>query len=317
MGIAFAKHGMLSPETLVFIDMHLNRATSNDLNHHHLIKHFDQKVNRFYLFPNESLGGRPQNVMLSLQLHGAAFKVLGPCNGILCLRGSGVSKKKYFHIILWNPTTREYKVLPTSNFGFPPYKLGRECYIGYGFDHKTKDCKVVQLLGFRRRNDRKKDEVRAKVYSFNADSWRPIHVKLPYFTTRYRGCTLYVNGEIHWSGFCEGDPIILSFDIGSEERRVTPIPVYSERENNTLSKYYDRDDHTLSMLDGSLAVIFFSLGWWVNRLKFGRWRRLERADNLGLANSLLIHFHILIVRWDFGTTTSCFYTTNFDVPEES
>ena len=222
-----------------FIDMHLNRATSNDLNHHHLIKHFDMKVNRFYLFRNESLGGRPQNAILSLQLHGAAFKVLGPCNGILCLHGSSVSKKKYFHIILWNPATREYRVLPTSNFGFPPYKLARECYIGYGFDHKTKDYKVVQLLGFRRRNDRKKDEVRAKVYSFNADSWRPIRVKLPYFTTRYPGCTLYVNGEIHWSGFCEGDPIIISFDISSEECRVTPMPVYSERENCPLSKYYE------------------------------------------------------------------------------
>jgi hypothetical protein len=67
---------------------------------------------------------------------------LGSCNGLVCLRDDSALR-----VVLWNPATKETKVVPKSNLPhFAPagHKLGIDG-IGFGFDAKTNDYKIVTV----------------------------------------------------------------------------------------------------------------------------------------------------------------------------
>jgi hypothetical protein len=78
-------------------------------------------------------------------IHGFHLKVdivvVGSCNGIVCLHDN-----YGLNIVLWNPATRETKVVPESKLlrcpvGYLVYFNG----IGFGFDAKTNDYKIINL----------------------------------------------------------------------------------------------------------------------------------------------------------------------------
>ncbi|MFS7917732.1 putative F-box associated interaction domain-containing protein [Helianthus anomalus] len=67
--------------------------------------------------------------------------VLGTCHGLVCL--SDMSFDKF--IVLWNPATRKYKVIPTPMV----YPSGSSVLIvvdQVGYDHVNDDYKVVRLI---------------------------------------------------------------------------------------------------------------------------------------------------------------------------
>ena len=76
--------------------------------------------------------GIPKHVVIS---------IVGSINGLVCLDLNIYS----IAIVLWNPATNETKVVPESGISYPQGKaLARD--IGFGFDFKTNDYKVVKLL---------------------------------------------------------------------------------------------------------------------------------------------------------------------------
>ncbi|XP_059450700.1 F-box protein CPR1-like [Corylus avellana] len=79
--------------------------------------------------------------------------IFGPCNGILCFSGTLWKNRDghcdYGRLVLWNPATRESKLLP-------PFPRQSDLYffsnLGFGFDPKTNDYKVVRIMNFRFRH---------------------------------------------------------------------------------------------------------------------------------------------------------------------
>ena len=98
------------------------------------------------------------------------FLVLGSCNGLVCLHDDYALR-----VVLWNPATKETKVVPKSNLPhFVPagHKLVIDG-IGFGFDAKTNDYKIISLLSLYDPPSRGK-MTQSEVYSLSADSWRKV-----------------------------------------------------------------------------------------------------------------------------------------------
>ncbi|KAK7822236.1 f-box/kelch-repeat protein [Quercus suber] len=66
--------------------------------------------------------------------------IIGSSNGLVCLHVDYP-----FNIILWNPATKETKVVPKSRISYPQSKASL-LDLRFGFDIKTNDYKVVMIL---------------------------------------------------------------------------------------------------------------------------------------------------------------------------
>jgi hypothetical protein len=67
-------------------------------------------------------------------------------NGIFCLK-QGFSCTR--QVVLWNPTTRESKVIPSSSIeNIPPDRNPWFILHGFGYDHVSDDYKVTQMIDF-------------------------------------------------------------------------------------------------------------------------------------------------------------------------
>ncbi|XP_026443081.1 F-box/kelch-repeat protein At3g06240-like [Papaver somniferum] len=153
------------------------------------------------------------------------MKFLGSCNGLLCLGASGSHT-----LILWNPSTNEYKeiILPKGEFPIT-------CY-GFGYDTKIKDYKLLCIT---------QNEVHA--YTLKSNPWRRFNtVTHGYVQTGSAG--LLLNGVLHWSASYIPDyyKFILSFDIGSEKFMNMPYPEKIIQGNQT---------YLLGVLGDSLCLV--------------------------------------------------------------
>ncbi|XP_059450699.1 F-box/kelch-repeat protein At3g23880-like isoform X1 [Corylus avellana] len=152
--------------------------------------------------------------------------IFGPCNGILCFSGTLWKNRDghcdYGRLVLWNPATRESKLLP-------PFPRQSDLYffsnLGFGFDPKTNDYKVVRIMNFRFRH------CKVQVYHLSTNSWRVLDsspnpsyfIHLPRFPS-------YLNGVYYWwarvreDGYM-GRQLLLSFDMSNEVfQEVLPPP---------------------------------------------------------------------------------------------
>ncbi|KAL4301833.1 hypothetical protein GQ457_10G000760 [Hibiscus cannabinus] len=160
-------------------------------------------------------------------------QVHGPCNGILCL--SNFDDK----VALWNPSTREFKILPQSSIQCPPsascISSGFGCS-GFGYDSQSDDYKVVRFVtiyfeGYDEHDpgqgyvefDRNE---KVELYSLTSDSWKEISLPevsaygAPMFNN-------YVNGFYYWlgRGYYDYEKYILSFDMVNEKFSTLPLPL--------------------------------------------------------------------------------------------
>ncbi|XP_059439978.1 F-box/kelch-repeat protein At3g23880-like [Corylus avellana] len=160
-------------------------------------------------------------------IHGIHLKVsivvVGSCNGVVCLHDNYGLK-----IVLWNPATRESKVVPESKLlrcpaGYVVYLNG----IGFGFDAKTNDYKIINL---RRTmpdltipHSRIQCIFQSEVYSLNADSWRKVD-SVRCISESFRGLRTYTNGMVSWEVHCCDWDGVLSFDMSDEVFLKTSLP---------------------------------------------------------------------------------------------
>jgi F-box interacting protein len=152
------------------------------------------------------------------------IRVVGSCNGLVCVHA-------LFEVVIWNPATRETKVVPESNL---PRRLpaGYKIIIDniqFGFDAKTNDYKIINLLtpfdvDFAAKSFRNGGIIQSEVYSLSADSWRK--GDSPLCCTgelNIRGLNTYINGMASWSASV-GWEGVLSFDMSNEVFLKTPVP---------------------------------------------------------------------------------------------
>ena len=158
-------------------------------------------------------------------------------NGILYLKQGF---KHTHQVVLWNPTTSESKVIPTSPV--ENIRLNRTPWFflhGFGYDHFSDDYKLVQMIDYFPDNDPINGEVLIwedrsydplwEIYSLKSNSWKKLDIDMRncYYYTSLRGIGLYTDGVFHWWAKSESKNIeecLLSFDFCNEVLFTTPLP---------------------------------------------------------------------------------------------
>ncbi|KAK8480480.1 hypothetical protein V6N13_100486 [Hibiscus sabdariffa] len=240
-------------QTPHFITQHQQNNLKNN-NFNLLLKRCNGNTRDDIHYFSQLFTEKGQNFSVNQNIHLPFFEncwyapeVDGPCNGILCLHDAGKAA-------LWNPSTREFKILPPSSVQRPSLvdSTSFGC-LGFGYDSQTDDYKVVRFVTnyFEENEDEglMADWIhQVELYSLKSDSWKEISVP----DVHVYGSPLfnnYVNGSYYWQAIHNSDYLILSFDMVNEKFSTLPLPEFG----GTLAQYY------LQLLDfnGVLGAIFY------------------------------------------------------------
>ncbi|CAI8591978.1 unnamed protein product [Vicia faba] len=168
--------------------------------HHITANNFDSE---FVMYSHS--GDRYENMIKlnwpnPFQEEDPGFDILGSgiINGIICLIS-------YFHLsmkfVLWNPTTKEFKVIPNSPFDFVRDKL----YFnekGFGYDCIGDDYKVIREIAIDLESDYDTEIVSLgkishnpfwEIYSLRSNSWKKLQFDI---------CHEYINKGMCLDGVC-------------------------------------------------------------------------------------------------------------------
>ncbi|XVF83301.1 hypothetical protein PTKIN_Ptkin16aG0475800 [Pterospermum kingtungense] len=164
----------------------------------------------------------------ALPFHFASMRFFEFCvdNGLFCLLDSRNSV-----LALWNPATREFKILPECTQNDIPPKVKTKGYaFGFGFDPLSNDYKVIYMwvcfLG-----EYEKEQSQLAVYTMNTDSWRVFKEDDVEFLQDYavgdnfnNAC---VNGVYYWLTFKFGTVgfKVLAFNLGTEVFHLIDSPL--------------------------------------------------------------------------------------------
>ena len=116
------------------------------------------------------------------------------CNGIFFLYGVPLTRYYGEDMVLWNPATRESKVLPIIKQR-PRYTAPTVCFIfGFGIDPQTNDLKVVRIVDFQRHK-----QSQFEVCKLSTNSWRVIDRSVnQLYVLESAKFPSYLNGFYHW-----------------------------------------------------------------------------------------------------------------------
>ncbi|XP_003614798.2 F-box/kelch-repeat protein At3g06240 [Medicago truncatula] len=166
------------------------------------------------------------------------------------------------NFILWNPSTKESKLIPPSPFDSEPN--WRFCVIhrGFGYDSVRDDYKVI-CYGKVSRNcygvfteEANCGSYLWEIYSVRRNCWRKLDVDMH---NKHDSCNhqqLYVDGLSHWMCFGETcqERYMLSFDWSNEIFLTTLIPPAPiSNINGRLEDFWGMKQ--LFLLNGSIAFI--------------------------------------------------------------
>ncbi|XP_018853295.2 F-box/kelch-repeat protein At3g23880-like [Juglans regia] len=159
--------------------------------------------------------------------------IVGSCDGLVCLHDNcGLNT------LLWNPATKETKVVPVSNLpGLPANYSARPNGIGFGFDAKTHNYKIIRNFRFFENYPNLDmyemaliDEYQmgvmfySEVYSLRTDSWTQVD-NLPFcIWNAFGGMKTNLNGIGNWWASDSDWEGIVSFDVAKEVFLITPMP---------------------------------------------------------------------------------------------
>ncbi|XVF45718.1 hypothetical protein PTKIN_Ptkin02bG0228800 [Pterospermum kingtungense] len=171
--------------------------------------------------------------------------VSSSCNGLLFL------DDLEGNCLLWNPSTGEHKLLPSSSLEakrHPDVPLHLFFCSGFGFDSRSQDYKVVRFLQNFLNVVDGEDRLQVELYSLNSDSWKRISCP-PHYPHPYNNSAACIAGVYYWMADDIFRPaFILSFDFADEQ-----FSSYS------LPDYFVWTEHSvhLTEFDGSLAAVIY------------------------------------------------------------
>ncbi|XP_058746686.1 F-box/kelch-repeat protein At3g23880-like [Vicia villosa] len=185
-----------------------------------------------------------------------SFNVLGSTsiNGYLCIEGKHTGR-----VILWNPTTEEYKVIPPSPFSNQSI-VPQVCLYGFGFDSIKDDYKIIQHLVFSHGTYNNEDATWKdgsslwEIYCLKSNSWNTLDVNMPTYYLDEVGAHAYMDGVCHWLGKsktgewdCDmhNEVELVSFTLSTEMFVTTSLP----------SNLSDNDYKYLAILNGTITLI--------------------------------------------------------------
>nr|BEL64082.1 hypothetical protein [Pyrus pyrifolia] len=226
-----------------FVAKHLNNSVDNKLlsstcillsrSQNHVFPDNSWKPEVFWSMINLSIDSDEHNLYydvvdlnIPFPLEGHEFvQIDGYCNGIVCVIAG--KNLRMINVLLCNPATGEFKQLPHSCLllpSRPKRKFQLETIfggLGFGYDCKAKEYKVVQIIENCEYSDDQQYYYHrialphtAEVYTTTANSWRKIKIDIS-SETDYFSCSVYLNGFCYWLA-TDGKTCILSFDLGDE-----------------------------------------------------------------------------------------------------
>ncbi|KAA0044047.1 putative F-box/LRR-repeat/kelch-repeat protein [Cucumis melo var. makuwa] len=172
--------------------------------------------------------------------------VRGHSHGLICLSDHNRD------IFLCNPLTRQFRKLPPTILVVPepegPVNLSLGV-VGFGYDVKCRDFKVVKLVGIWRGLVRY--PARVEIYDLRKDRWREIKTLADVTFLGAPSFDMYHEGTFYWLGIDlpSDEEVILTFDMSKEAFRKISIP---ESFHSRLEDYT-----TLMVLDGSLRIFSY------------------------------------------------------------
>jgi molecular chaperone HtpG len=175
------------------------------------------------------------------------FEILHPLsfNGILCLKAEFYGETR---VVLWNPTTNEFKLIPLPENN-PSWYVSTDHY-QIGYDHVKDDYKMIGYTKYSPKfnPNRVPSDQFWEIYSLHSNSWKKINVDMtPSFSIRKR---VYLNGVSHWWDKTETNTYLVSFDFCKESFITTPIPSYVDD-----SLDFNLVQRHLMLLNGSVAFM--------------------------------------------------------------
>ncbi|KAG6677354.1 hypothetical protein I3843_14G021300 [Carya illinoinensis] len=184
------------------------------------------------------------------------LKIVAFCNGLLCLHHHYVGTRD---IYLWNPSAPSgLNVLPSVSHHGQPELTVLTYGVGFGFDPRSNDFKVVRLLAFLSTTASFLMDTHygAEVYSMRDGSWRlldllmPVNIYSDSPTVALGGLFLWYLG-FHYDEATDEDESIFAFDFSDEVFRKTRFP------DASVFRDYGQCARTLTGLKGSIAMLVF------------------------------------------------------------
>jgi F-box interacting protein len=210
-----------------FISTHLHHSTTTN---HLLLFSISSCSEQIYALHNDDDNDFTEHTRFDFLVDSFTinpiFRVVATCNGLVCFSNDrpGYGHPNQFY--LWNPCVRKYVKLPYPNVTF---EIRDEIFhsIGFGFDPKTNDYKVVRMVSLWDDPDCK-DRPKVEVYTLSTGEWRTVTPVLsPLCILHDCPTPAFVNGALHWIGFRRnGDQFryfVLVFDLGDEVFREIPL----------------------------------------------------------------------------------------------
>ncbi|KAI3891284.1 hypothetical protein MKX03_000112 [Papaver bracteatum] len=240
-------------------------------------------------------------------------------------------------IALWNPATRQFRLLLKSSNGNPKVGYYHTDFVGIGFDVETKDYKVIKFSSFEPKTKQaalpldRLPEV--QIYCLTSNSWRlidsdfPAHCCIPSFGRSLNG--IYFHQCVDYTAADPIKRVILSFDLSKKkyQRVLLQIP-----ENNLVH---------LESIGDKLACITATMGcfgqykvWMLNdfnttkelwteiyrfELRFSRILSISWNGKFGLfmGNTLVLHNFVTADFQNFGFGGINMYALTANIYKES
>ncbi|CAL0304840.1 unnamed protein product [Lupinus luteus] len=219
-----------------FIKLHLQKSSK----HASLILTLTTPAARNRCVTSCSIDSFNQNPYIASEdghlLLNCKYKVLGSCNGLVCLIGSSHEDKIGQHWVrFWNPVIRlKSRKSPFLQVDLRANELGSTKF-GFGYDKSSDSYKVVAVLCNRNANE-DSERTQVKVYTMGDHCWRDIQA-FPAFPIIFRNGGRFMNGTLNWLAIrnyaagCDWDTVtinqlvIVSLDLGKETYKQLSLPV--------------------------------------------------------------------------------------------
>nr|WRO64599.1 MYB transcription factor protein [Rosa persica] len=148
----------------------------------------------------------------------SSFRIMGYCDGLVCVEAYRENR-----IFLWNPSTRDSKILPCGVVDNSYFSWCR-----FGYDYNSDDYKVLTVDRLKTPIDNYQDSSRnSMMYTLRTNSWRRIQdfpLQTSYMMVDSSAAT-HVNGALHWMARQGLNSwVIFSLDLTTETNMEVPQP---------------------------------------------------------------------------------------------
>ncbi|XP_004507627.1 F-box protein CPR1 isoform X2 [Cicer arietinum] len=212
---------------------------STDFIFFHLTKSKDSNIilrqhSRLYELDLNSMD-RVKELNHPLMCYSNRIKILGSCNGLLCICNIADD------IAFWNPSIRKHRIIPSAplirkdknsdentnaNSNAAVTTLLAARVYGFGYDSFSDDYKLVSISYFVDLHNRSFDS-QVRVYTMRTDVWKNVP-SMPYALCCGRTMGVFVSGSIHWVVTRNVEPdqsdLIVAFDLRFEIFREIELP---------------------------------------------------------------------------------------------